>query len=102
MESGARLSWCIMGTVLGTVGKGTHGEIPTGQQLTSKVVMEQQWPQGGSVKECWVLRVESGYMVRHEGSSYSHSLLKLPGAVEGNLPAFLSLNNNLGADLGMF
>lgn len=94
MESGARLSWCIMGTVLGTVGKGTHEEIPIVQQLTSKVVMKQQWPQGGSVKECWMLRVE--------GSSYRHSLIKLSGSVEGNSPAFLSLNMNRRPDLGMF
>lgn len=74
MESGARLSWCIMGTVLGTVGKGTRDEILTVPLLTSRVVMPEQWPQGGSVKECWVLRVESGYMVGHEGSRYSNSL----------------------------
>lgn len=64
--------------------------------------MKQQWPQGGSVKECWVLRVESGYMVRHEGSSYSHSLLKLPESFKWNSPAFLSLNNNPRPDLGTF
>lgn len=91
MESGARLSWCIMGTVLGTVCKGTRDDIPTVPLLTSRVVMQEQWPQGGIVKECWVMRVETSYMVGNDGSRYN-SLSKLPGSVEGNHPAFLSLN----------